>query len=1001
MCGGNAVLVSEPVPEPNLTLEIVTMTSARMAPTAALICLSLAGFSPAEAADHLLVSEVVVYPTAAEYVEIFNPTAVDIDLSDTYLTDATYAGGGQFYYKIVTGDAGAAGGGGFADFHARFPAGATIGSHEYQTVSLAGSDAFLGTYGVNPTYELYEDGPSPDGIPDMREALPGTINGQGTLTNDGEVVVLYQWNGATDLVQDIDYVLWGDKAEAVDKTGVSIDGPDPDSIASPYLADTATSSQDVAATASHASGESFTRIDVDEGTEVPTGGNGLTGHNETSEDLSVTFDELTATPNGGLLLGIGVSIDDVSQLEGNAGSAAFTFTVSLTEPAPSGGVTFDVATFDDTATVADLDYSPVATSGSIAEGLFSTTVDVTVYGDTDGEINEQFRIEVINPTGVNVQILDGSGLGTILNDDPVAIHIIQGAGWSSPLEGSVVTTLANRVTAVGPEGFFIQTPIALYDGDPNTSEGLYVYTAVPPAVSPGDLVDTTGTVAEFYDFTQLEGPLVITPVGTYSAIDLVTFDAQTPSPDPTAPSCAIEYECYEGMMVVASGMVVGPTQRFGSDPVAEFHAIATTGPMPFREIGAEYPGMAGLAPTVPIFDGNPEIFEIDPDKLGRPNVVAKPGDTFTWVVGPLGYEFGGWEIWASDTVALTPGPSVVSPVRPAGDGEMTIASLNMFRHYDDIDDPATQDDVVSTIEFTVRQVKFLGYILDVLLAPDIIGFQEIENEAILTALAADIQAADPSVVYTAHLIPGNNNYGMNVGYLVRDTVQSVTVTQLGLSDILVGWGYPLFDHPPLLVEGTWVGDGAASFDFAVMNNHTRSLGGVDDPYDDFAREKRFQQAQSIAQKVQDFQSAEPNTPLMLIGDYNAFQFTDGYVDVIGQIRGEVTPEHNFLSGPEITSPVLDNQIATVAPEERFSYLYRGTHQVFDHALTSLSARPYVVEQQYGRGNAESPGFLIGDGTVVDRSSDHDGMVLYLDVGAVLFTDGFETGDTSMWSASTP
>ena len=73
------------------------MTSARMAPTAALICLSLAGFSPAEAADHLLVSEVVVYPTAAEYAEIFNPTAVDIDLSDTYLTDATYAGGGQLY----------------------------------------------------------------------------------------------------------------------------------------------------------------------------------------------------------------------------------------------------------------------------------------------------------------------------------------------------------------------------------------------------------------------------------------------------------------------------------------------------------------------------------------------------------------------------------------------------------------------------------------------------------------------------------------------------------------------------------------------------------------------------------------------------------------------------------------------------------------------------------------------------------------------------------------
>ena len=63
-----------------------------------------------------------------------------IDLSDVYVTDATFAGGGTYYYNIVTGLN--AGGGGFGDFHARFPAGATIASAELQTVSLAGSDAF-------------------------------------------------------------------------------------------------------------------------------------------------------------------------------------------------------------------------------------------------------------------------------------------------------------------------------------------------------------------------------------------------------------------------------------------------------------------------------------------------------------------------------------------------------------------------------------------------------------------------------------------------------------------------------------------------------------------------------------------------------------------------------------------------------------------------------------------------------------------------------------------
>ncbi len=965
------------------------------------VSLILGAVSFADAADHLLISEIVVTPTDGEFVEIFNPTDAAIDLSDVYLTDATYAPGGSFYYNIVTGNLGIAGGGGFGDFHARFPDGAMIAPHEYQTVAIAGSGLFFSAYAAEPTYELYEDDPSPDGIPDMREALPGSINSQGGLTNGGEVVILYRWNGASDLVQDLDYVLWGDKEEAVDKTGVAIDGPDPDSTATTYFNDTAIANQDVNSVASHLIGESFTRVDKDEGTETMVSGNGITGHDETSENLSSTFADLAVTPNGGSLLAIGVSIDDVSDLEGDSGTTLFIFTVSLTE-LTTQDITVDLSYHDVTAgTGADWE-PPSMIQTTIAAGDPSTVILVSVFGDLEGEINEQFRIHLSNPTGTGAEILDGDGIGTILNDDPVAIHVIQGAGESSPLAGSVVTTQHGVVTAIGPEGFFIQTADGFDDGNPDTSEGLYVFTAAPPSVVWGQITDVTGTVAEFYGFTQLEDITDISYGGPAGVPWPIVFDAATPSPDPTAPSCALEYECNEGMLVSAAGLVVGPTQAFGTDPTAEFFAVATAGPQPFREIGAEYPGFQGviaLPPGVPVFDGNPEIFEVDPDKLGVPNMTAKPGDTYL-VSGPLGYEFGGWEIWASDQLEITPGPSVVDPVRPAGPGEMTVASLNMFRHYDDVDDPLTQDEIVSADEFQRRQTKFRRYILDVLRAPDILGVQEVENLAILSALAADIEAADPAVVYNAHLVPGNNAFGMNVGFLVRDTVQTATVTQLGFDDILVGWGYKLFDHPPLLVEGTWVGGGGPGFDIAVMNNHTRSLSGVDDPYDDFAREKRFQQAQSIAQKVQDLQTAEPNTPLVLVGDYNAFEFTDGYVDVIGQIRGEVTPEHNVLSGPVITAPPLANEIEGVPAGERYSYLYRGTHQVFDHALTSRAAQPYVTGQHYGRGNADSPGYLIEDDTVADRSSDHDGMVLYLDTASVLFADGFETGDTTRWSSAT-
>ena len=114
---------------------------------------------------------------------------------------------------------------------------------------MNGSANFVATYAVAPTYiELYEDGVAPDTIPDMREAFANSIKKQGGLSNDGEIVILYLWAGQSDLVTDLDYAVWGDKVEAVDKTGISIDGPDADLVASTYLLDTAISTQDVVGT---------------------------------------------------------------------------------------------------------------------------------------------------------------------------------------------------------------------------------------------------------------------------------------------------------------------------------------------------------------------------------------------------------------------------------------------------------------------------------------------------------------------------------------------------------------------------------------------------------------------------------------------------------------------------------------------------------------------------------------------------------------------------------
>lgn len=263
----------------------------------------------------LLITEVCTLSSPLEFIEIANPTGAEVDLSNYYLTDAVHAPGDQYYWQIVRPNPGqtTVGGGLFNDFHARFPAGAKIAAGDTITIAVAGSDAFsTGYQGLLPDFELYEESApanvdtlEADDVPNMRMVFPGSIRGStlptltditGTSTN-GEIVVLYYWDGQSDLVTDIDLFVWGSSTSTrFNKAGVSIDGPDADTTPSTYKADTAPGSWQSFPSA-HAFGESYTRIDGTEGTETKTGGNGTLGHNETSENLGTTFAAATASPS--------------------------------------------------------------------------------------------------------------------------------------------------------------------------------------------------------------------------------------------------------------------------------------------------------------------------------------------------------------------------------------------------------------------------------------------------------------------------------------------------------------------------------------------------------------------------------------------------------------------------------------------------------------------------------------------------------------------------------
>lgn len=233
---------------------------------------------PAAASAHLLITEVTVTPTDGEFVEIFNPSDSSVDLSDYYITDAIYANDSEpDYVNVVDGSYTPYD----SDFLARFPTGATIGARS--TIVVANNGAgFETTYGTSADFELLDTGATTD----MGDPGGDWIGGNPTLSNSGEVAILFHWDGMSDLVADVDIALWGDAAEAVDKTGVSKDGPDGDSDATAYDDDTAVESQAVISSAAHEYGESYQRSDCAEMGETSVGGNGVDGHDETSEDLS-------------------------------------------------------------------------------------------------------------------------------------------------------------------------------------------------------------------------------------------------------------------------------------------------------------------------------------------------------------------------------------------------------------------------------------------------------------------------------------------------------------------------------------------------------------------------------------------------------------------------------------------------------------------------------------------------------------------------------------------
>ena len=278
-----------------------------------------------------------------------------------------------------------------------------------------------------------------------------------------------------------------------------------------------------------------------------------------------------------------------------------------------------------------------------------------------------------------------------------------------------------------------------------------------------------------------------------------------------------------------------------------------------------------------------------------------------------------------------------------------------------------------------RLAKASLHIRTVLGAPDVLSLQEVENVGVLTDLAARIAADDASLVYSAHLVEGHDVGGIDTGFLVRNTVSVASVTQVGYSTLLSLDGSYLNDRPPLVLQGSYVANGAP-FPITVIGVHGRSLSGIEGSTADAnrVRQKRLEQALELAAYIQALQVADASRRIVVTGDFNAFQFSDGYVDVLGIITGMLDPNGAIQAGhADLVSPDVVNMANGLAADDRYSFVFDGSAQALDHTLVTSSLAAFVRDLAFARGNADAPAAWQTDPSTPLRTSDHDGLVLFV------------------------
>jgi hypothetical protein len=621
----------------------------------------------------------------------------------------------------------------------------------------------------------------------------------------------------------------------------------------------------------------------------------------------------------------------------------------------------------------------------------------------------------------------------------VAIDVIQGsksltATTVSAYAGQTVTT-QGIVTAVGTAGYFIQTPDGDKDGDPSTPEGIYVYAGsgkVPTTVVIGNYVRVTGAVSTYPSVSASH-----TPATEISATTATLLAAGQPLPAPITLTNAMltpsgglyQLTPYEGMRVsIGSLTSVSGTDGNLSSEVTEtevsngqFYAVITGTPRPFREPGVDIrDSQTGLPPDVAHFDDNPERILVDSTFLGGSTIDLSTGAVLPNVTGVLDFTYSSDSYYDPSRLLLdatynrgqvVAGMSV-TPVPGAASGQFTVAAYNVERFFnpsssDDIDyDPVTKKtenssavDVTPTA-YANRLKKLSLAVRHVLNDPDIVTLEEVENQSVASDMAAQISSdavadgeTDPHYVAygtgTSYAPYTNDVGGISVGFLVKSTaVDTIDVQQFGADTTFTDprdgtTQQTLNDRPPLVLHAGIKRAGAADYPVTVIVNHLRSLSDENDPSSGiFVRTKKELQAEFLAKLIQGYQASGEH--VISVGDYNAFQFSDGYIDILATVTNRNVLPADQVEEPGVAglvTPSPTDLVTLLPPDQQWSYQEYGNAQVLDHIVATSDLVSEGAYMAYAHFDADQPLVSYSDPTTPARESDHDAAVGYFTLPA--------------------